>query len=355
MLSSCYKLGALGLIIPPTLAVPGSEIHYVKYYNYYEPRMPVATMSSDQHSQLKNTFQDLNVTVANATIVSLDPNEWTAVVSGPSEIFFNSFFGVACSICICLSGFTIYQFISTNTLQFNVATVCILIEIAGNIIRIPAVVYNPFGLRGYAADEVLLTLHLPFSLITSILMIFFWQDLLNISFSDKVPKFLSDKYFIPAVVICILILSLEVILDIIRTQVYISDIKTTTYFLAGLYTILFLILSIFYFITSYQVYKEFMGLVSAGGAKFFKMVSVRVIISSIGMFVTVIGGVLQLTVSDYPGGFYFSWFLIYLSMFIQSVSQITVFATKSRSRSSKSKSATAPATNSKNQQSDASS
>jgi len=113
--------------------------------------------------------------------------------------------------------------------QVNIIFLCLIIEIIGNIERILFITvcqyYKPLVIT-YIVTEIGLFSTLPLSLISTILIAFYWAEIMsktNVSRFKKGGSWLL-KLKIPFIIITIVLVVVDITLSIIRTQV-VTDLE----------------------------------------------------------------------------------------------------------------------------------
>jgi len=184
-------------------------------------------------------------------------------------------------------GIRLYQFIKFGC-QLNVATLSLSCEMIGIVIRFISLLN--FGLRrlySYQIDFVLITLHIPFTIIPSFLLALFWHESLK---SMKIASFLSPKTTTFFAVMCIITFVLELTSAIGRS--IILNLFLIDYIV---YPIEDIALSIFFFYNCYRVYQFLKGKEGHRNRKSrLQRMTFRIFLSAIGIVIFEFGFLLNL-------------------------------------------------------------
>jgi len=199
--------------------------------------------------------------------------------------------------------------------ELNLGLICLSLEWTTNVLRVLQSIFNPvynvYEIRGV---EVLLTLPLCFSVISSILIIAFWLDLTTDQFYHG--KFLGVMK-IPALVFIFICLAIEIIFDFIKTLTIAPVANAVYYFFVSLHVIII----IFSFIAAWRILKK-LKIKSRGSKKM--RITLRIITS--GM-ITLIGFILILCqlIPPTPVSWVVLWIALFLMFSLQSAVLINIF------------------------------
>jgi hypothetical protein len=268
---------------------------------------------------------------ANITFLNWDPNPWDPINSGPLYTAFCIFLPLMFIINLIFASYRIgYWIYSERKLSFTVGFICLCLEWICNALRFIQTIINPnrnkYGLLGAG---IINSIPICFSLITLVIIIFFWLDLTADPFYHG--KFLGVMK-IPAIILMLLIVVFEISVNVVRVAFPVysfgADVQILTYL------IIHSLLVIFSFVASYRILKN------ARRSKLQKKKLIRItyfIIASgvLNIFSTII---FSFMTSDY---FLYNiyanlslWFLLYLFFFGQSLLLIFIFKAPKHIKSS---------------------
>jgi len=311
---TCYKL----LNIPGFLIIGSVGANFA---------LPVGMVPYDVYPYFNSVGERTNI-----TFINWDPNPWEIVEEGPfymaitGIIFGLFFFNFVFSAC--LIGKWIYVL---KKIDLNIGFISLLLECVCSIIRMIEMVLSP--LRGnfqLPSLDILFTFPACLTVITSILIIFFWLDLTSDPFYHG--KFLGTMRK-PAFVFIFVLSLYEISMDMARSLTDQIDMAYTT---ISFYLGMNIILTFFNFVAGYRILRT----IKIKGKERLKLIIRRIIYSG---FATVFGLVIMtigLTPANtYPFGVALLWFLLQISFWLQSVLLITIFQvpTKKKERSSTTK------------------
>jgi len=223
------------------------------------------------------------------------------------------------------SGYKIIQWrLKRGEFTLSIGLICLFLEVACNAIRaiigIIAPSYNIYSLPNY---DTSMSISFCISLITGILVIFFWFDVTIDPFFHKNGKCLGMMRIPTIAFICFLIL-LEIITDIARSFIKFDVIM----YVLVIYIALYFLIGIFYFIAGWRILA-----ISKDSMVKPKLRSITHRIVWSGVF-NIIAGISMLLVTTpltyLPVPFVLSSGLFYLTVFIQSLILITIFSPASK-------------------------
>jgi len=263
--------------------------------------------------------------IANITFMDWDPNPWDIIQTGLIYIIFSTLMALLFLTNSIFAGYRIVKWLYTMKQDFkwNIGLMCLTLEWICNILRVLQIVliclHNNFRLPG---TETLYTLPLCFTLITSIVVVFFWLDLTSDPFYNG--KFLGAMK-IPAIIFITLFLLTELILDICRAYTDIDFLSS----ILGFYFVFHSIVTIFNFIASYRILSALKE--QKEGKKKLKRIILRIIYSGITTMMGVFLYILFLSpLMNTPVPYIILFGLIYFTFFLQSLLLITIFRVPKR-------------------------
>jgi hypothetical protein len=192
---------------------------------------------------------------ANFTFLNWDPNPWDPINSGPGYTIFLVTISLLFVVNLAIATYRIAIWIYTEKkVDFTLGFCCLCLEWVCNALRfIETIIFpnrNKYGLSG---ANIILTLPICLSVITLLLIIFFWLDLTADPFYKG--KFLGIMK-IPVIIIIIFLICLETSLSVVRVaypKLNFSDICL------WIYIILRGVLAILCFFAAYRILNSNIG------------------------------------------------------------------------------------------------
>jgi len=257
----------------------------------------------------------------NVTFVDWDPNPWDLTYAGPVYMVYYIILLILFSVnIIIIAWFRIFQWIrQSNPFEVSLGFACLCIELCANLVRIiEALIYPLYNYYLLPGADVIKTLPICLSLISGILVVFFWLDLTSDPFYHG--KFLGVMK-IPAVILMGLCLGIEIIFDFLKTLTTIALGNAIYYF----FLLLHIFIIIFSFVAAWRILKK-LELKSRTNKK--KKITYRIIVSG---SITVLGFILiilintVLAIIENPPAFMFVWTLLFVTFGLQSTVLINIF------------------------------
>jgi hypothetical protein len=139
-----------------------------------------------------------------------------------------------------------------DAVWWSIGPVCIILEIIGGAIRMAYTLIDPIWTFRLLPDgaSVLLTLNLPFTFSSGILLSFFWAETLNANKVSASP-FISD-YKRSAIGLCVLLFIAEIITDSTRVVLPVTSFNPA-YVSQGLYVLTSAILTVCYIVCAVKI------------------------------------------------------------------------------------------------------
>jgi len=227
-------------------------------------------------------------------------------------------FGFLYSICILYSIYLLFDLWTVQLLKFNVACVCVSLELIGGILRLSWLIDNPLTFKYEIGDAVVFSLHLPCSIICGILMIFFWQDATHTS--SKEQQFLSKKYFYGAIVFSILIVLFELAIDLFYALYPGGQTNNLIWLVVvNSYSTIFGLLAIFYFVYCSKALHTIKKI--GRNSERFTNLTIKVLFSGFGMVISACQ--LIINAPQVTPSLFIAWLCCaYLGTFVQSFPQL---------------------------------
>jgi hypothetical protein len=260
--------------------------------------------------------------IANFTFLNWDPNPWDPINSGPLYLAFCIFLPLMFISNLLFASYRIAIWIYTEgKFSFTVGFICLCLEWICNALRFIQTILNPNRNKfGLASAFIINTIPICFSLISLVIIVFFWLDLTADPFYHG--KFLGVMK-IPAIIFIVIIILFEISTTVVRSEFPIysfgADVQVLTYFICHSLLVLFC------FIASYRI------LQNAKRSKLQKKKLIRVTYFIIGSGVLNICSAIIFAFLMSPyflSSIYFNisiWFLLYLFFFGQSLLLIFIF------------------------------
>jgi len=242
-----------------------------------------------------------------------DPNPWKITQSGASYIAFSVITGIMFFYNSIYCGYYLVK--SYQKFGVVLAFICLSLEWLCNVLRVIQIIlfgmHNNFLIPGV---DILVTLTMCMTLITSIIISFFWLDI--IVDPNYRGKFFGRLKF-PILIFILFCLGVEISLDIRR---HVST-QEFWYFLVLFYAGVFTVVSGVNFVSAWYIQKKFNGETT---------IRRRIVPYIIASGITALFGVviLLLFLSPlvwYPVGLSVLWFLLYFYFFVQSRLNIYLF------------------------------
>jgi len=259
--------------------------------------------------------------IATFQFISWDPNPFDVVHAGSSYVVITVLMVLMFVINTLFSGYRIVKWIYTlgyERFEFNIGFGCLTLEWLCNLIRsfqcVLFTLHNNYKLN---AIDILTSLPICITLITSILIVFFWLDLTSDPFYQG--KFLGIMK-IPAIIAIVLLIAIEILFDAIRTVTTLDFFNVQM----AIYIILHLIVVLFNIVAGFKVLVSINK--QSDGKKKLKLVIKRIIMSGIVSILGII--LLGLMISSflyYPVSSVVVYFLLFVTFWLQSLLLIMIF------------------------------
>jgi len=278
--------------------------------------IPVGFISNDAVKYIYSIGDE----VCNCTFNGWDPNPWAIVFTGIVYIVNYLILSLLFLFNSILSAYCIGKWIYTiKNIDWNIGFVCLSLEWIANVLRVVQMILHPtYNLFKLSGTDVLLSLPMCITLISGILIVFFWLDLTSDPFYHG--KFLGVMK-IPAFIFMFFCFGIEISLDIARNT---TDKIDFTGPVIAFYTLIHVVVVLFNFIAAYRVLQTLKKQTKIKES--LTMIIHRIIYSGMA---TIIGTLVLVLVAsgllNHPWGITMLWFLLEISFFFQSIFLITVF------------------------------
>jgi len=255
---------------------------------------------------------------ANLTFIDWDTNTWVAVTQGPGYIIYVALLFIMDFTNVVLSTYILWLKFRFKPV-LSVAFISLCLESVSNTIRvIQAIIYPWYNVYLIPAVDITLTLPMCLTLITGLLVIFYWFDLTSDPFFHKRGKFLGMMKR-PVIIIATILVLFEITLDLLRNLVTFDVVEAVLLS----YTIIHGIIAVFYFVAAWKMldFGKF-----SETKKFLRVITERIICIGLAAILSLICISLILTPATFtPIGFVTVWFIMLFSFSLQSFLLITIF------------------------------
>jgi hypothetical protein len=249
---SAQAAGALGVLLS-SIGEPGYAMYTLDGSNTNNITIAISQMTATGYSTIQSSLS--NGSFSNITIVlSVGDNKWTDANSSVLMIVWQVVLGVytLLVVALCIHRLAIFIRVSSTWRAYLLPKVVISMLLIANLERVVFVSVDPFSLRqilSYPASRILLTASLPVSMSAAVLLLFYWHE--QISYMNvRVTNFIS-KLKIPAAIVIALLISFEIVADILKA------LSPTTYSavtkLSAVYLVITLPIGVFYLVTALKV------------------------------------------------------------------------------------------------------
>jgi len=205
----------------------------------------------------------------------------------------------------------------------SIGPVCIALEIVAAVLRLVYTVVDPFWtFRIYNAffGMVMMTISMPFSLSSGILLTFFWAETLKAS-SIKAHPFIAE-YKKSACLVIFVLFAGEIISNVVRTKVPVKGKFNTVYLTQAFYIVTCIILVICYLVCAHEITRR----LSSGGTvkrkRYIRNMNIRFALSTAGYIIFIISMAASIPVVSHPWGFKCVFNGMYLGLNIAGILQV---------------------------------
>lgn len=150
-------------------------------------------------------------------------NIWYEQFNTGVMIFFSVFLGLMTLSNVVIAIWRLANFISTYGLTFSLAQTIMAMVLVSNFFKLIYISIDPIFSRnifGYMASQVLSTITFPISAITTLLITFYWHEVLEKTSARVYFNLHNKKFIIPAIIFSVGILTLELTTSILRGLQY---------------------------------------------------------------------------------------------------------------------------------------
>jgi hypothetical protein len=271
----------------------------------------------------------------NVTLIAWDLNPWNTIFTGSGLIVYQTVFTLLFLGNVALTLYKIFQWKLQRGFSLSIGLICLYMEVAVNSTRVIQQIVAPnFNIYSLPNYESVSSVAFCFTLITGILVIFFWFDLTTDPFFHKSGKCLGIMK-IPAIVVISILLLIEILTDLIRNFLMFDALVICLM----IYVSLYFLIGIFYFIAGWRILAISK---TSNSKKKLRNITYRIVCSGAA---NIIAGLAMLSITTpitfMPGPFIILNAIFYLAIFAQSLLLITIFSPgKNPEKSSPSKTLT---------------
>lgn len=278
-----------------------------------------------------------NVTVQ---ITSDDPNPWTEMFSSGAMIAFQVLQPIFIGLNIVYATYKQVRWVQVKGVERSVPQTVLWFELIANLLRFLAVIVDPIQSRvifPVLLNQMLYTLSWPFSIMSFLLISFYWHELLR-KIKIRMNKFL-DKLRVVFWIIFGLLLALELATAIARGLAF--AVGTFVLVSGIIYIVIVLATAVFFLTTGIRIMLILNKAKDVASApehrkKLVRSTTYLIFVSSSVLIcwaiMVAVGGLT--TLLWVPWGFYSIWFVVFTLLAVVSASQISAFAIPSTAKSS---------------------
>jgi hypothetical protein len=308
--------GAIGVV-----TCQQNERRFPGYYyyssNYGELKITAGFITKKSYEAFLSKGRTVN-----ATFLSWDTNPYDIIYSSAGFVIYRILLGIMFFSNMALCCYKIIKWgLKKHKITFSIGLICLVVEFFTNLTRfILSIIYPSVNLYSIRGVDVTLTVPMCLSVITGILVIFFWFDLTMDPFFHKSGKCLGMMR-IPAIITITLLILMEIALDITRNLIP-ADFIT---FLFVFYNVgIKLALALFYFVAAAKII--ILSKTSVMKKKL-KVITYRIVLSG----VATIGAaacmmILSSKMANPPVPHVLDWFFLNFFWFLQSLFLISIFS-----------------------------
>lgn len=197
---------------------PGQNMYLLDLSDQNSITVPVVEVFQSKKS--KNALVGLQDNTELIVELLPDPNPWKKVNENRFQMGANIFLSLFELAIISIALFRLYQFWSYEGIRPSIAQICLSLELTATLLRLGYTFVDPFWtyrMMHNTASSFLVTIHIPFSLSSAILLSFFWAESLTKT-SVKATPFIS-QYKRTAIIVCAALFVGEIACYILRILV----------------------------------------------------------------------------------------------------------------------------------------
>jgi hypothetical protein len=268
-----------------------------------------------------------NITVR---VTSGDYNPWLDVADSGVMIFYSVFLGGFALSVIIIALVKFITLVRYRGCHLTLPHLVLCFEIVGNADRLVAVTVDPLQLRivfPFVVNQMLFTTSWPFTILTTILLTFYWHELIYKT-DVRVNTFLN-KLKIPFWIIAVVLIAVEFTISLLRGLAF--ELGPLIIVVGVVYVVINTTAVIFFFVTGIKITK----LLRKGAHLHSRRVrnlnktTAYIYVSSIGIIIWIIcivlGGLTPLF--WIPWGYFSLWFIAFFVLIFISLSQVLAIHT----------------------------
>mmetsp|Transcript_26273 Transcript_26273/g.29249 ORF Transcript_26273/g.29249 Transcript_26273/m.29249 type:complete len:373 (+) Transcript_26273:375-1493(+) len=327
--TQALERGAIGLVVrDETFAVPGS-LNYIRLINTasYSSGIPTVTTGDDLGDILDDLDEIFNGSYPskNVTLVNGDDNPWWGI-NVVGFTFFSIFIGFLAILAASMAIYKINNITTRTGTFFSVPIFCLYVEAIANTVRAIYVVIDPLYSRRIfpkLIHDVLYVGLTSLSLTTTVLIAFYWHDILNSSTALRERhKYGTQRLLIPSIFIVSTFVVVEITGGIILAFLDFGSI----YLAYQLVLFLASLVSAGYLLVMGSIVVHRLNTVQAKSKILtrIKHITVQIMISSLCIFIYAITTIFTAFPSyRTPNGFFITWTIYWIALVITSLLQIS--------------------------------
>lgn len=177
------QAGAIGAVIDVGHTVPGFYAYWFDSRTAEDIALSIVVMSTVQKDSeiignMLSSAQRRNATVSIQLEASKSP--WGKVVDSPAWVFFQVSMTLFGLMNMTYATWKMFVIVSTKGCKLSIPVFCLSMELCANMLRTVVVAVDPVATRrvfDITSNFVLFTITIPLTLITSIVLVFFFHEL----------------------------------------------------------------------------------------------------------------------------------------------------------------------------------
>eukprot|EP01125_Pyxidicula_operculata_P020446 TRINITY_DN7551_c0_g2_i2.p1 TRINITY_DN7551_c0_g2~~TRINITY_DN7551_c0_g2_i2.p1 ORF type:complete len:432 (+),score=14.44 TRINITY_DN7551_c0_g2_i2:23-1297(+) len=336
VLNSMYRQGAIAAIYHVNFS--DSAGWASSLYRRYQFVLPIVEIgNSDWESIFRNYYKE-NTTV-HVNITQLDGyNAW-----GEVREAFTPAISVICGtftlVCLALAVWKIVLDYNIRKV-INVAKVCLGLEVVSLFIRLLYTAVDPFWsgrlVFPHVVQHIFLTCWTPLQQISTLLVAFYWVELIKDSVSSIPSSYLLNRFKIPFAIVSTIMIVLEIASTAARALGYFWNVGMQFVTMA-FYAVILLSSTAFFLYAGIKMLLQLQDLNESANAVRIK--TTKLILASavgdIGFFIVFIASLISFR-AGHPWLYYIALTLVYLFANVVSVTKVLAFHSQANSNISRS-------------------
>lgn len=322
------KLGVLGIVMGSGWKTPGRHMFLIDGSGSSDFIIPISQMKRREWLEVEEFFTEMPF--INVTITSEEGNQWRDLFEGVGMLVGQIIMSAATLFAVILAAYKLhlYRIYGETGLRWNVSQVTLWLEIISNSLRFLHVAVDPLGCRKvltYFGHNSLERMSLPFTLAASLLIVFFWYELMKKP-TGKIHSFLY-KLKIPFYILIGVLLALQAITVSVAVTTWTSFQMDLLIII--LYVILTSFIMVFYLITGVRLLKHLKpneNKVDVNNNSKHLLQTTRLLLGSAGcLFAFVVIEIVHVSMDLSAEEYVLFFFLYYGALTAASITQILAF------------------------------